>query len=171
MATKQLPVSSLLTSIPPGISFTSQEKSRNWQKPPKLVKTTDVVKFYMAAISSDEIANDLLDTLETGVPLSVIAESMMLANVGEGLHTIDTGILAMPVIMEMMKTIAMLNGIDTKDYNSDYDKEETMSKRVLKQAIAQVFKTIEPVAEEVKPVAEEAPQPMGLMARKTKGSI
>jgi len=170
MAT-QLPVSKALTSIPPGISFTSPEKSRNWQKPPKLVKTTDVVKFYMTAISSDEIANDLLDTLETGVPLSVIAEAMMLANVGEGLHTIDAGILAMPVIMEMMKTVAMLNDIDTKDYTSDYDKEEKMSNRVVKQAIAQVFKTIEPVAEEVKPVVEEAVQPMGLMARKTKGSI
>lgn len=169
MAT-QLPVSKALTSIPPGISFTSPEKSRNWQKPPKLVKTTDVIKFYMTAISSDEIANDLLDTLETGVPLSVVAEAMMLANVGEGLHTIDTGILAMPVMMEMMKTIAMLNDIDTKDYNSDYDKEETMSKRVLKQAIAQVFKTIEPVAEESEPI-EEVAKPMGLMARKTKGSI
>lgn len=171
MATNKLSVNNALISIPPGISFTSPEKSRSWQQPPKLVNINDVLRFYMGVISSDEMANDLLDTLETGMPLSVIAETAMLANVSQGVHTIDTGILAMPVIMEMMKTVAMLHDIDTKDYTSDYDKEHTMSKRVLKQAIAQVFKTIEPVAEEVKPVAEEAPQPMGLMARKTKGSI
>ena len=43
--------------------------------------------------------------------------------------------------------------------------------KLLIESILNKFKTIEPVAEEVKPVAEEAPQPMGLMARKTKGSI
>lgn len=170
MATNKLSVKDALVSIPPGISFTSPEKSRNWQKPPKLVNINDVLRFYMGVISSDEVANDLLDALETGMPLSVIAETAMLANVSQGIHTIDTGILAMPVIMEMMKTVAMLNDINTKDYASDYDKEHTMSKRVLKQAIAQAFKTIEPVAEESKPI-EEVAQPMGLMARKTKGSI
>ena len=171
MATNNVSINDALVSIPPGISFTSPEKSRKWQQPPKLVNINDVLRFYMGVISSDEVANDLLDSLETGMPLSVIAETAMLANVSQGIHTIDTGILAMPVMMEMMKTVAMLNDIKTKDYASDYDKEHTMSKRVLKQAIAQVFKTIEPVAEEAEPVAEEAVQPMGLMARKTKGSI
>lgn len=170
MATKQLSVGQALTSIPPGVSFTAPEKSRKWQQPPKYVKVTDVVQHYMELISSDESANDLLDVLETGVPLSVIAEGMMLASVGEGVHTIDAGILAMPVIMEMMKTIAMLHDIETKDYNSDYDKEEKMSNRVVRQAIDQVFKTIEPVAEKVKPVVEAAPT-TGLMARKTKEGI
>jgi len=170
MATKQLPVSQALMSVPAGISWTAPEKSRNWQKPPKLVKITDVVKYYMAAISSEELASDMLDVLETDIPLSVIAESMMLSHVSEGLHTIDAGILAMPIIMEMLKTVAMLNNINTKDYASDFDKDEKVSNRVVKQAIAQVFKTIETPAAEVEP-AEEAVQPMGLMARKTKGSI
>jgi len=170
MATKQLPVSQALMSVPAGISWTAPEKSRNWQKPPKLVKITDVVKYYMAAISSEELASDILDVLETDIPLSVIAESMMLSHVSEGLHTIDAGILAMPIIMEMLKTVAILNNINTKDYASDFDKDEKVSNRVVKQAIAQVFKTIETPAAEVAP-AEEAVQPMGLMARKTKGSI
>ena len=170
MATNQLSVGQALKSIPPGISFTTPEKSRKWQQPPKYVKVTDVVQHYMELISSGDSSNELLDVLETGIPLSVIAEGMMLASVGEGVHTIDAGILVMPVIMEMMKSVAMLHDIDTKDYASDYDKEHTMSKRVIKQAIDQVFKTIEPSVEEVEPVVEVA-QPMGLMARKTKESI
>ena len=171
MATTRLPVGQALRSVPPGISFTSPEKSRKWQQPPKYVKVTDVVKHYMEMIASGEAVNELLDVLETGIPLSVIAEGTMLSSVGEGIHTIDAGILAMPVIMEMLKTVAMLNNIDTKDYASDYDKEHTMPKRIIKQAIDQVFKTIEPEVEKAQPVAEEAPQPMGLMARKTKESI
>jgi DNA integrity scanning protein DisA with diadenylate cyclase activity len=170
MATKQLPVSQALMSIPAGISWTAPEKSRNWQKPPKLVKITDVIKYYMTAISSEELVSDMLDTLETNIPLSVIAESMMLAGVSEGIHTIDTGILAMPVMMEMLKAVAMLNNIDTKDYASDYDKDEKVSNRVVKQAIAQVFNTLEAPATEAAPT-EEVVSPKGLMARKTKGTI
>jgi len=170
MATKQLPVSQALMSVPAGISWTAPDKSRNWQKPPKLVKVNDVVKYYMAAISSEEMASDVLDVLETNIPLSVIAESMMLSNVSEGLHTIDTGILVMPVMMEMLKAIAMLNDIDTKDYASDYDKDEKVSNRVIKQAIAQVFKTIETSSEETSPTKEAEPVG-GLMSRKTKGTI
>jgi hypothetical protein len=169
MATNQKKVGEVLLSAPPGISWTSPEKSRAWQNPPKYVKLTDVVKYYMAVVSSENVVNDLIDTLETGIPLSVIAETMMLANVSKGVHTLDTGILVMPVAMEMMKTIAMINNIDVKNYASDYDKEEVTSPRVMRQAIDMVFKNIETPVEEFVPMEEEIVPAKGLMARNKKG--
>jgi hypothetical protein len=171
MATTQKKPSEVLMAAPAGISWTAPDKSRPWQNPPKYVKLTDVIQFYMAVISSEDISDDLLDTLETKLPLSVIAEGMMLTNVDKGIHTIDAGILAMPIMMEMMKTIAMIHGVDVKDYNSDYDKEETMSPRVMKQAIDKVFKTIKEPVEEVKAVEEKAVPVKGLMARNIKQGV
>jgi len=165
MATKSTPAD-VLRPIPPGISWTAPDKSRTWQQPPKFVKLTDVVKMYMDGIMSEEIGNNLLDSLETGIPLSVIAEAMMLSGVSKGVHTIDTGILAMPVIMEMLKSVAVFNNIDTKMFASDYDKEETASPRIIREAVSKVFnkKVVEPTEETEKPMS-------GLMGRKNKEVI
>jgi len=115
---------------------------------------------------SEETGNELLDSLETGIPLSVIAEAMMLSGVSKGVHTIDTGILAMPVIMEMLKSVAVFNSIDTKMFASDYDKEETVSPRIIREAVSNIFnkKVVEPTEETEKPMS-------GLMGRKNKEVI
>ena len=158
-----------LMQIPPGISFTAPPKSRGWQQPPKFTKITDVAENYIAMIASKEMANDLLDTLETGVPLAVIAETFMLASVQKGIHTIDAGILVLPIIIEMLKTVAMMNKIEVYTYPDDYDNEIKMSSRVVKQAVKAVFKKEEPaMAEEA--VTEEAPVG-GLMAKPKKEMV
>lgn len=165
MATKPTPVD-VNRPIPPGVSWTDQPKSRPWQQPPRHVKLTDVAQMYMESLMSEDAGNDLLDSLETGIPLSVIAETLMLTGVYKGMHTIDMGILVMPIIMETLKSVAMFNNIDTKMYASDYDKEEAVSPRVIKQAVANVFSEKLPMEEE--PVMEAEPPMGGLMGRKNK---
>lgn len=163
MATK-LTSMDALRPVPPGISWTAPDKSRAWQQPPKFVKITDVVEMYMSALSDEKTTNSILDSLETGVPLSVIAEGMMLTGVSKGMHTVDTGILAMPVIMEVLKSVAMFNDIDVKMYASDYDEEDAVSPRVVRSAVDKMFNKVkEPEQTMVEP------EPMqGLMGRKNK---
>lgn len=165
MATKPTPVD-VNRPVPPGISWTDPAKSRPWQQPPRYVKLTDVAQMYMETLMSEDAGNDLLDSLETGIPLSVIAETLMLTGVYKGMHTIDMGVLVMPIIMETLKSVAMFNNIDTKMYASDYDKEEAVSPRVIKQAVANVFSEKLPMEEE--PVMEAEPPMGGLMGRKNK---
>lgn len=166
MATKLTPAD-VNRPVPPGISWTDPAKSRPWQQPPRYVKLTDVAQMYMETLMSEEAGNDLLDSLETGVPLSVIAEATMLAGVHSGLHTVDMGILVMPIIMETLKSVAVFNDIETKMYASDYDKEEAVSPRVIKQAIANSINKLKDV-EEPPMVMEAAPPMSGLMGRKNK---
>lgn len=163
MATKTTPAEAL-HSIPPGISWTAPDKSRTWQQPPKFVKITDVVQQYMALLSDDKIINDVLDTLESKIPLSVIAEGLMLSGVSKGAHTVDAGILAMPVIMEVLKSIAMFNDIDVKMYASDYDEEDAASPRVVRSAVDKLFNKVK----EPEQTMVEPEPPQGLMGRKSK---
>jgi hypothetical protein len=166
MATKPTPLD-VNRPVLPGVSWTDPAKSRPWQQPPRYVKLTDVAQMYMESLMSEDAGNDLLDSLETGIPLSVIAETLMLTGVYKGMHTVDMGVLVMPIIMETLKSVAVFNNIDTKMYASDYDKEEKVSPRVIKQAVANVFGKA-PVMEE-EPVMPEAEPPMGgLMGRKNK---
>ena len=52
--------------------------------------------------------------MESGVPITTIANSLQLASVMEGKHSIDVGILVLPVLMETMAYMGDVAGIDYK---------------------------------------------------------
>ena len=164
MATNNIPAPDVVTYTAPGISWTAPEKSRPWQQPPQYTDIMDVANSYIIAFSAENAMDNMLDALETKVPISVIAQSIMLNGVSEGRHTMDAGLLVMPVLMEMMLSIAMLNGIKTVMYPDDYDKDSTVSNRTARLAVEKAMKKIEAAAE---PAKEEKPVG-GLMARKQK---
>lgn len=161
-------ITSLMNPVPPGVSWTAPEKSRPWQNPPKLVNIGDVAGYYVDAIGNGDTLNDLLDALETGVPLAVIGEALMMAGVSRGMHTLDAGILVMPVIIEMLQTVAEMHGTKFVIYPDDYDKEVVVSNRVARLAVQKAMKKLE--GEDITEAEQEVPpaQPKGLMAKKQK---
>jgi hypothetical protein len=112
--------------------------------------------------------NDVLDALDTQMPLSLIAESILLNGVSSGKHTLDAAVLVMPVVIEMLKTIAALNKVDVVVFPKELEKGMTIHPRVLKQVIAD---TTEAAAEKAEPVTEEAPVSKGLMSRMKKEGV
>ena len=61
----------------------------------------------------------LVDVAETGIPLTTIANTIQMNSVMQGIHSVDSGILALPVIMEMMLVTVEAAGIE---YNSGMEK-------------------------------------------------
>lgn len=166
---KQLTPMEAIKPIPPGISWTDEPKSRPWQKPPKFTKITDIAQGYIDIISDKATINSLLDALESGLTLDVIAETFMLGGVHKGIHTIDAGILVMPVIVEMLKTLADVHGVDVKTYASELESPE-LSPRVLKRALAKSAATSEKEMSEEVVVPLEKPA-VGLMGRPQKEMV
>lgn len=157
----------LVSYTPPGISWTAPEKSRPWQQPPKLTNVSDVALFYIGSISNPDTLDDVLDAIETPVPLAETAETMMLQGVSSGIHSLDAGILVMPVIIEMLQSIAIANGEDYVLYSEDYDKQSTVSNRVARLAVQKAMKQIEGVKEpEEDNDMNEEEQPKGLMSKR-----
>lgn len=152
-----------LVSVPPGVSWTMPEKSMAWQNPPKLTNVSDVANGYITMLSHPEMADDMLDSLETGVPLAVVAETMMLSGVQAGVHSVDMGTLVMPVIIEMMKAVAEMHNIEYMTFPDEAEKKNKVSNRMARDVVAEVLKK--------KPQEVAMPQPAeekasGLMARK-----
>lgn len=150
--------------VPPGVSWTAPAKSRPWLNPPKAISVAAVAKGYIDALGQAEVANDILDALETGVPLEVIAETFMLGGVNKGRHTLDAGILVMPVILEVLQSIADFNDIETVKFTQELEKGTSIHPRVLREFAKKASEV------SVEPVEEEAAMPAvaGLMARKSK---
>lgn len=153
----------VLSIAPPGISWTAPSKGRPWMNQPDEVNVSSVAQYYINAIGQAAAANDILDALETKVPLATIAETFMLTGVSKGRHTLDAGVLVMPVIIEVLQSIADFNNIKTVKFTQDLEKGTTIHPRVLREFAK---KASEPVQE---PMVEEAMvEPTGLMARKSK---
>jgi len=168
MATNELTSGQVLQSVPAGISWTAPPKSRAWQNPPKFTKLSDVADTYISKLSSGEMANTVLDAIETKAPLASLAEIIMLSGVQRGIHTLDTGILVMPVIIEMLKTAAMLYDIKTVTYSDEYDTMRTIPTRAIKMAVADLMKA---PAEEAEPAPVLKEMKAGLMQRKSKVEV
>ena len=153
----------VLQPVAPGISWTAPEKSRPWQQPPQLVNIGDVVQRYMDSFSDQEVMSNAIDAIETKVPLSVMAQSIMLNHVSEGVHTMDMGILVMPVIIELLITFAELSKVDYIVFPDQIEKQNIIPVGVARLAMKKALESMEKTAEQV-----QETKPAGLMARKQK---
>jgi len=154
----------------PGMAMTHELGARPWQQPARLVTTDEVVQDYLLRMQDDSFVKQLIGVLESGVPVTTLANTIQLAGVMEGRHSIDTGMLVIPVLMEMMMLIGDKAGIK---YNTGMDRDEKVESE--DSVIASVLEELEQdldkgsgdiTSEEEEQSTETENEPMGLMARR-----
>jgi len=151
----------------PGQSLTMELGSRPWQNASRFTTVDDTIDYYMERMSSEEFMVQLAEVLESGVPVTSIANSIQLSSVMEGVHTVDVGMLVLPMIMEMLMMIGDSAGVK-------YDKGlENPNKPILRdstiaKAVAEYEAKIEDkdVVQETEDKEVEDEEPTGLMARR-----
>ena len=119
-------------------------------------------------MSTPEFSSRLAEVLEMGVPATTIANTLQMGNVMEGKHTIDVGMLVLPLIVEMIMFIAESEGIDYDDGLTEVRDNKTndaVLENIRRKMKEQAGKKEEPTAE-VEEIVEED-MPTGLMARRT----
>tara|TARA_R100001079_G_scaffold109877_1_gene83794 strand:- start:601 stop:1101 length:501 start_codon:yes stop_codon:yes gene_type:complete len=152
----------------PGMAMTHELGARPWQTPAQYTNVDDVAQFYIGQMQSDTFTDQVTSLLETKMPVTMIANSMNTVNIMEGVHSIDVGILTMPIIMETIMLIAEQQGIDyVTGLEQNYDTQvmETDIYSAADQADEEEEIVVEEETEEEIPVVEE--EPMGLMSRRT----
>jgi hypothetical protein len=159
----------------PGMGMTAELGGRPWQTPPTYATIEETSDYYIERMANPAFKEQLLDVMEMGVPLSTLANTIQMASVMEGLHTVDVGMLVIPILVEAMMLIG-----DAADVKYTTGMEDTKSERPglnsriiaelkSKQGNAEDMPTEEVVEEvEQEQDSEEMPmeQPKGLMARR-----
>jgi len=156
-----------------GIGMTSELGSRPWQRPPQLAKVEEVVDYYVQRLSNEEVALQVGNILKMDVPVTTLANTMQIGGVMEGVHTIDTGILATPAIMEFIMLIGDSQNIS---YQTGVEEEGQINPEILaERAMNDLLKnklTSEPdtmqAGEVEEPIMQEEMEeaPTGLMSRR-----
>jgi|TARA_B100000963_G_scaffold207250_1_gene180539 hypothetical protein len=150
----------------PGMGLTHEVGARPWQTPAKYKTVDEVAQFYLGQMRNDTFSDQVTSLLQTKMPVTMIANSMNTVNIMEGVHSIDVGMMTMPIIMETIMLIADQQGIDyvtgtEQDYEAqvlDTDVESASQKIEEGEAIQTPD---EQIIEE-----KTSDMPMGLMARR-----
>lgn len=138
-----------LTAPVPGQSLTVEPGSVPWEQPPQYVTVDDVASFYSDKLDNAEAIFELMSLLEKGTPILTIVNTMIKASIMKGYHTVDTGFLVTPIIVEIIKTLADLNDVPYKVSAEDVAKERTVSPAIIKQLIDEAKKKVEKSPEAV----------------------
>jgi|TARA_Y100000114_G_scaffold153914_1_gene174873 hypothetical protein len=162
----------------PGMSLTHELGARPWQQPAQYTNMDEVIDYYVTRMASEDFEKSLVHVMSLDIPLTTLANTIQLAGVMEGKHSVDTGLLAMPVLIEMMQLIGDKNGVK---YDSGL-KNETLNMAnspLVERAISElkeemgeeeeVIKTEDDIEMAEAPMTEEVvveEEPKGLMARR-----
>ena len=105
-----------------------------------------------------------------GVPLTTIANGMQVGGVMQGLHTIDIGILVIPVLVEMMTLMAEQEGVKYNsgmdDTDSSIPNDSTISLAMKKAREKMGKEEPQPPMEEAPMEEPQGPPTTGLMGRR-----
>ena len=159
----------------PGMSLTAELGNRPWQQPPQYSTVEEALQYYIPRLTNPELLDQLLDVMETGIPLTTIADAMQTGGVMEGKHSLDVGILIIPVLIETMAYLAEEAGIEYDEgSNIEVDKDSITGSRI-SLALSKVYEQKEPEVTEKEPLEktteEETPPQGGLMARRVTDGI
>ena len=129
MATVQEPN----TSRPiPGMGMTHELGARPWQTPYQYSTIEEALDYYIPRLSSQEARRKIFDVLEMGVPVTSIANAIQLSSVMEGKHSVDVGMLILPILMEFI--MLMADEIQIK-YDSGMEQDKTIRESSIDLAI------------------------------------
>ena len=106
----------------PGISLTKEPGNNPWEQPPLYVKLSDVVNYYTEKLTRDESVDVIADAIKGNISVVELTNVMIKAGVMQGIHSIDAGMLAFPVIAEIIKTIADISDVGYVESDEDFKK-------------------------------------------------
>ena len=89
----------------PGMGMTAELGGRPWQTPPTYTTVEEASDYYVERMSNPAFREQLIDVMEMKIPLTTLANTIQLASVMEGLHSVDVGMLMIPILVETMMLI------------------------------------------------------------------
>jgi len=155
----------------PGQSLVAELGARPWQTPSQYTTVDEAIEYYMSRMTTEEFMVQAVDVLETGVPVATLANTIQLASVMEGKHTLDIGILVAPLLMELLMMLGDSAGIEYKTGLDDPDIKKTrptfFAKFLKKYNDNLASKDIQEIVDESNEEEEKDKERSGLMARRT----
>lgn len=152
----------------PGMSLTHELGARPWQSPAQYPTVDKAIEYYLERMSTDEFMDQMADVLEMNVPVTTLANTIQLAGVMDGKHSVDVGMLVMPLLMEMIMLIGDNAGVNYDTGLTDAPNNTTKDTLIeaVRKEMQEKIKETEEVSEEPEEQEVKEEPKSGLMARR-----
>lgn len=118
----------------PGQSLTNEPKKYLWERPPETSNPDEAMVHHMERLSQPEVAQGLVDALEGGMPVSLVADMLTTGGVANGIHSIDISLIIKPALEEYITTLAERGNLK---YKRSFPKRDDSKERAFALAQAQ----------------------------------
>lgn len=172
----------IIESPIPGASLTAEPGTQPWKKPPKYSTIEDVAVFYADKLFTGEVSLSVEELVKQKMNLALITDILITREVMEGTHTLDTGVIVAPIVVEIFKTLLSSSNVEYKignepkanldmsaeNLNKLFNETESTIEEIVQSTPNEKISNLKEVKEEkeqIKQKTEKKPQ-KGLMAKK-----
>lgn len=125
----------------PGQSLTREPRNALYERPPEITDPNDAILWHLNKLSDPDRLDNLLFTLEYGLPVKHATQAALTLAVAKGVHNIDVSLIIAPVVHKFIAKTAEQAGVD---FIEDFDDSETKAqdeknkvKMLLEKAMAE----------------------------------
>lgn len=129
----------------PGQSLTDTPRNSPWERPAEIDTVEDTVKYYVQKLADPDVMDDIAVTVQMGADLQTLTKTIVMSGAMKGMHTVDTGMLAGPVVATFIKAAMKSYGMDVPETpvsmeDAIKEREGQRLKLLLEDAVAKAKK-------------------------------
>jgi len=113
----------------PGQSLTDTPRNAPWERPAEMDTVEDTVKYYVNKLADPDVMDDMAVAFELGADLKTMSETIVTMGSMKGLHTVEVGMLAGPVVASFIKSAMDSMGIDTPETSVSFEERATAKEK------------------------------------------
>jgi len=127
-----------------GQSLTDEPSNYPWERPPETADPTEALSMHLKKMAGPKYMESALFLMELGIPAEVVTNTTLTMAIGNGIHSVDVGLIIAPAIHKEVVSIAELAGIEYDEHFPEGEEEEQQAKDMLQAKVIAKLKSSKP---------------------------
>ena len=127
-----------------GQSLTDEPSNYPWERPPETADAADALSRHLKNMSTPECMESVLFLMELGIPAEVVTNTTLTMAIGNGIHSVDVGLIIAPAIHKEVVSIAEMAGIEYDEHFPEDEEKEQEAKKMLQAKVIAKLKKSKP---------------------------
>ena len=126
-----------LGNVIPGSSMTTEKGKFPFDSPPKITDAEDGIQMVFDVITSPASTRELIRTLEMGIPVDKVVDTMAMAFHGEGIVAPQALPIMVPAMVAMIERMAEIAGVSVT-YSTPPNASDALDERRIQRLVSEM---------------------------------
>ena len=127
-----------------GQSVTDKPGNYPWERPPETADPTEALSMHLKKMAGPKYMESALFLMELGIPAEVVTNTTLTMAIGNGIHSVDVGLIIAPAIHKEVVSIAEMAGIEYDEHFPEDAEKEQQAKDMLQAKVIAKLKSSKP---------------------------